>query len=330
MYDEMTLRFSDEAFKPVLTDADKTLQRLIYNMVEKNSAAGTLTIKIDIELAKEWIDNFDPAVQGDKRLVRIPKLSHKVSSMMQIKDETKGDQTYEGYELAYNEGRGEYVLKPVISAQQDIFNSDYNYNAASAVSDENDEKSEERENIPDEKETALIFPRVITASADIKESESPFEYLRRFINQDIGVFEALGNYTVRANNHTVLLSSAFSPTNQFYCHAEKLKPHVGCAAECVIRERGERRELSIVCRDCGEVLFSTDSQSQSDNEPDKNNANAEIAGSNQPGDKSDKSNDKPDNKPNDEPDNNLDDELDDISDIFDGYPYENPANLIKS
>ena len=122
---ELTLHLTDAAFEPVVADAEVTLQRLLRNMVDKESLFGSLTIKVDIELTPDTVPNFDSLVRGDTRQVLIPKLSHKVSSVMQNKDETKGVSKYDDYELVLDEEAGVYVLRPIVSAQQSIFNSDY-------------------------------------------------------------------------------------------------------------------------------------------------------------------------------------------------------------
>ena len=121
---ELTLHLTDTAFEPVIANGKTVLQRLPGNMVEKDSFAGSLTIKVEIELTPVTVQNFDTSIHADTRQVLIPKLSHKVSSVMQIKDETKGGSQYDDYELALDKKSGEYVLKPIVSAQQNIFNTD--------------------------------------------------------------------------------------------------------------------------------------------------------------------------------------------------------------
>ena len=282
---ELTLHLTDEAFEPVVADTEVTLQRLLRNMVDKDSLFGSLTIKVDIELTPVDVPNFDPSVRNDTRQVLIPKLSHKVSSVMQIKDETKGVSQYDDYELALDEELGVYVLKPIISAQQSLFNTDCGATDA--------EKPDESSDTP-EKE--------LPAPPPAKKGDRPFDYLCRHINQTMRVFEALGNYTVRVNDaghNTVVLSSAFSQTDPFYCPAEKLKPHVGHMLFCRCEdERGEVRyadndcqiiKSSIVCFDCEEVLFSLNADGNG------TSADADIK------------------------------EPEDVSDMFDGYQYENPA-----
>ena len=120
-HSELSLHFGDEAFVPVLFDADNTLQKLLADMVGTNNTEGTIAIRIDIELVQDIVENADPTIEGDTRVIRIPKITHKVSSVMQVKNEIKGDKTYMGYELALDSERGEYVLRPVVSSQQTIW-----------------------------------------------------------------------------------------------------------------------------------------------------------------------------------------------------------------
>lgn len=75
----------------------------------------------------------------------------------------------------------------------------------------------------------------------------------------MNVTEAMGNYTVRTQGNKVVLSSATSPENPFYCSAEKLSPHVGHAVVCVGYGDDEIVNISIECEDCSEVLFDIDS-----------------------------------------------------------------------
>ena len=87
----------------------------------------------------------------------------------------------------------------------------------------------------------------------------PFGWLRQFIGETMNVTEAMGNYTVRTQSNKVVLSSATSPENPFYCSAEKLSPHVGHAVVCVGYGDDEIVNISIECEDCSEVLFDIDS-----------------------------------------------------------------------
>lgn len=128
---EQNLHISDNAFEGMRHDADRVLQKLLKNMVEKESMEGSVTIKIDITLTQEFIANHDPNVAGETRKILIPAFTHKVGSMMQIKDEAKGGINYEGCEMVWDDDLKEYVVKPVANTtQRTIFDDDFCVNDA--------------------------------------------------------------------------------------------------------------------------------------------------------------------------------------------------------
>lgn len=123
---EQNLHINDGAFCGMRNDADRVLQRLIKNMIEKDSMDGKITITIDVALTQEFILNRDPSIEGETRRVLTPKFSHKVGSIMQIKNEAKGDINYDGMELVWDEEVGEYVLKPIANTEQmTMFDADF-------------------------------------------------------------------------------------------------------------------------------------------------------------------------------------------------------------
>lgn len=123
---EQNLHISDSAFECMRTDADRVLQKMIKNMVDKESLDGSVTIKIEVTLIPEYIPNYDPEVEGETRKVLKPTFTHKVGSMMQIKDERKGGSSYENMELVWDEEAKEYVLKPICNTEQrSIFDADF-------------------------------------------------------------------------------------------------------------------------------------------------------------------------------------------------------------
>lgn len=123
---EQNLHINDSAFEKMRSDADMVLQRLIKNMIEKGSMEGKVTITIDISLSQEFIPNRDPKIEGETRRALTPKFSHKVGSVMQIKNEAKGDTNYDGMELVWDEESGEYILKPIANTEQmTIFDADF-------------------------------------------------------------------------------------------------------------------------------------------------------------------------------------------------------------
>lgn len=123
---EQNLHISDSVFDGMRKDADLVLQRLIKNMVEKDSLEGKVTISIDVTLEQEYIPNRDPEIEGETRRVLTPKLSHKVGSVMQIKNEVKGDKHCDGSELVWDKEKGEYVLRPIANTEQmTIFDAEF-------------------------------------------------------------------------------------------------------------------------------------------------------------------------------------------------------------
>jgi len=131
------LHISDAAFDGMRENADRVLQSLLKNMIEKGSLEGKVTIGIDVSLSQEFIPNRDPSIDGETRRVLTPKLSHKVSSVMQIRNETKGEKNYDGMELVWDEDEKEYVMKPIANTEQmTIFDADFREVCEGEVEDE--------------------------------------------------------------------------------------------------------------------------------------------------------------------------------------------------
>ena len=117
---EQNLHIADSAFEGMQRDADRVLQKLLKNMVEKGSLEGSVTIKIDISLKQELIQNTDPYIEGETRKVLSPTFTHKVGSMMQIKNEAKGCINYEGMEMVWDDELKEFAIKPIANTTQSL------------------------------------------------------------------------------------------------------------------------------------------------------------------------------------------------------------------
>jgi hypothetical protein len=92
-------------------------------MENKESEQAELTVKLKISLMKEQAPNFDSLIPGAQREVIKPKFDHKVSSVMQIKDEKTG--TLSGnYELVWDGELGQYVMREIKDPQLSIFEYD--------------------------------------------------------------------------------------------------------------------------------------------------------------------------------------------------------------
>lgn len=81
------LDFDSDTFEDMKHDMNFVLQRLLGNMIEKQSTEGSMTIKIDVTMVKEFITNYDPNVKGESREISKPQFKHKVTSAVKISDE---------------------------------------------------------------------------------------------------------------------------------------------------------------------------------------------------------------------------------------------------
>lgn len=117
----MTLHFDDAVFDKLRGDADQVLQKLLSNMTQKGSTEGKVTITIDVSFIEETVQNMEPDIDGELRLVHTPKFTHKIGSVLQIKNEQKGGMICDGMEMVWDEERKEYVLKPILGGEQMSF-----------------------------------------------------------------------------------------------------------------------------------------------------------------------------------------------------------------
>ena len=129
------LDFDSDTFEQMKVDMNFVLQRLLGNMLEKGTNEGSMTIKIDVTMIKEFIPNYDPEIEGESREVSKPQFKHKVTSAVKINDEKSGKYDTE-MELVMNED-GVYELRPIANTQQrSIFDSDFKPNYETKEDDE--------------------------------------------------------------------------------------------------------------------------------------------------------------------------------------------------
>lgn len=85
------LNFDGDTFNDMKRDMNFVLQRLLGNMQEKECQEGTLTLKLDVSLVREYVPNYNPNIPGESREIAKPKFSHKVTSQMKVEDMKKGN-----------------------------------------------------------------------------------------------------------------------------------------------------------------------------------------------------------------------------------------------
>lgn len=122
---EKILDFDSDTFEEMKRDMNFVLQRLIGNMQEKGTNEGSMTLKLDVTMVKEFIPNYNPDVKGETREVSKPQFKHKVTSAVKINDEKSGAFNNE-MELVMDEETGVFKLVPIANtAQRSIFDSDF-------------------------------------------------------------------------------------------------------------------------------------------------------------------------------------------------------------
>lgn len=122
---EKKLDFDSDTFEEMKRDMNFVLQRLIGNMQEKGTNEGSMTLKIDVTMVKEFIPNYDPDIKGETREISKPQFKHKVTSAVKINDEKSGAFNNE-MELVMDEDTGVFKLIPIANTQQrSIFDADF-------------------------------------------------------------------------------------------------------------------------------------------------------------------------------------------------------------
>jgi len=118
------LYLEDETFDEARADFNVVLQRLFKNMLEAQSDEGSITLKIDVTLKSETIENTDPDVDGETRTINITSFSHKATSSVTVKDEMKGSKN-PNMELVWDDETKSYKLQYVANTtQKSIFDKD--------------------------------------------------------------------------------------------------------------------------------------------------------------------------------------------------------------
>lgn len=122
---EKRLDFDSDTFEEMKRDMNFVLQRLIGNMQEKGTNEGSMTLKLDVTMVKEFIPNYNPDAEGETREVSKPQFKHKVTSAVKINDEKSGAFNNE-MELVMDEETGVFKLVPIANTtQRSIFDADF-------------------------------------------------------------------------------------------------------------------------------------------------------------------------------------------------------------
>ena len=117
------LNLNGNTFDAMKNDFNTVLKKTISNMGQKGSHIAEITVKMKISLASEYVPDLTVLNYKAERETIVPKFEHKVSSVIQIKDEVNGSLTGR-YELIWDAERGEYVMREIFEGQMSMYDDD--------------------------------------------------------------------------------------------------------------------------------------------------------------------------------------------------------------
>lgn len=120
--DILVLTLESTAFSKMKADFNNILRKTICNMQIKESSDATLTIKLNISLTDATAPDFSSPYSNTMRKIIKPRFDHKISSVMQIKNEASGSLKGE-YELVFDKYQNDWLMKPIDSGQTSLFDS---------------------------------------------------------------------------------------------------------------------------------------------------------------------------------------------------------------
>lgn len=118
---ESTLALESDAFNLLRNDFNQMLRLTLSNMIQKEGEKAELKISIKIALAQGFAPDPQDDDDENERQVIIPMFEHKVSSVMQYKEEKSGILGGSEYELVWDREKRDYVIRPIKDPQISLF-----------------------------------------------------------------------------------------------------------------------------------------------------------------------------------------------------------------
>lgn len=241
---DLPLSLKSNTFNALCSDFDQVLRATLQGMSDTSQDAAEVNVKVKITLPPDSAPDFSVKGIGQQtRSITKPKFDHTVTAVIQRKEKKTG--TLSGnYELVRDQETCTFVMRPIDDGQSSLFDNEQ----------------------PAGEQTGLraLPGGVIDAEFkevgdgqhddDLDKRREAFTWLKNFIDAEMKVMEALGNYTVRDKGGKVILSSGTGADSPFYAAAETLEPHVGHSLVC-IEGPGS---IIIMCEECDTVIFRMD------------------------------------------------------------------------
>lgn len=128
---DYALTLDSDAFNALKTDFNQLLRQTLSTMIQKDGEKAELKVTLKISLTQgEAPDLEEPKYEAQREII-LPKFEHKISTVMQYKDEKSGFVGGAEYELVWDKETMAYVMRPIKSNQIDLFEysdqNDYEY-----------------------------------------------------------------------------------------------------------------------------------------------------------------------------------------------------------
>lgn len=126
------LTLESDAFNALKGDFNQLLRKTLSNMLQKEGEKAELKLSLKITLIQgETRDLQEPRYEAQREYI-VPKFEHKISTVMQYKDEKSGFVGGEEYELVWDKEKRDYVMSHIKNNQMNLFefddeHDDYSY-----------------------------------------------------------------------------------------------------------------------------------------------------------------------------------------------------------
>ena len=117
-----SITIESDAFAQMRVDANMFLQKTFESMINKNCESAEVTIKMSIDLIEDHVKDSSAENGTGFREITVPTIKHKVTAVMQIKGERKGQIGGLGFELDIVDGK--YVIRPTGAKQTSMFENE--------------------------------------------------------------------------------------------------------------------------------------------------------------------------------------------------------------
>lgn len=112
----LTLNINSSVFDSMKNDFNSVLKKTLANMRSKQGEAAEISLKLKITLEEDNVPDIYSEDGNGRRDIVKPIFNHKVSSVMQIKEEESGSMKG-NYELVYDKDKDDFIMRPIDDGQ---------------------------------------------------------------------------------------------------------------------------------------------------------------------------------------------------------------------